>query len=99
MLAYQKEVFWQDFELRDPCYKVKGYLETKITGLKLPVNLATLSEFEDIEHFMRLFILLYADDTAILTETPSDMQKSLDALSVYCTVKVKFAIEIVEVPR
>ena len=64
---------------------LKDYLATKITGLQVPLNFANISDFEDVESFMHLFILLYADDTAILTETPIDMQKSLDALSIYCT--------------
>ena len=33
---------------------------------------------------MKLYTLLYADDTVILAETATDLQTSLNALSSYC---------------
>ena len=33
---------------------------------------------------MRLFLLLYADDTAIVAESPSDLQSALNQLNEFC---------------
>ena len=63
---------------------LKEYLADKINGLSLPEDLAGEENLEDIEHYMHLFLLMYADDTVILAETPSDMQACLNALEVYC---------------
>ena len=40
----------------------------------------------DLERYFYLFLLLYADDTVVLAESPEKMQKALDALNVYCEV-------------
>jgi hypothetical protein len=40
--------------------------------------------FEDVEHFVNLFLLLYADDTVLLAESPENMQEILHALKLYC---------------
>jgi len=40
--------------------------------------------FNDVSSFVHLFLLLYADDTVILAETPEEMQKALDKLNTYC---------------
>ena len=37
-----------------------------------------------LDIFMRLYVLLYADDTIILAETAEDLQLALDALHEYC---------------
>ena len=39
---------------------------------------------EEMEMFMRLYVLLYADDTVILAETAEDLQKALHSLHDYC---------------
>ena len=33
---------------------------------------------------LKMFILLYADDTVICTESIEDLQRALDAMSTYC---------------
>jgi hypothetical protein len=33
----------------------------------------------ELEIFLKLFIILYADDTALLAESPFDLQKQIDA--------------------
>ena len=38
----------------------------------------------DLDVFLKLYCLLYADDTVILAETENDLQKALSALSEYC---------------
>ena len=39
---------------------------------------------EEINVFMKLFILLYADDTIIFAESPVNLQKGLDQMKIYC---------------
>ena len=39
----------------------------------------------DIEVFLRLHVLLYADDTIVMAETPEQFQKALNAVSDYCS--------------
>ena len=39
----------------------------------------------DIEVFFRLHVLLYADDTIVMAETPEQLQKALNAVSDYCS--------------
>ena len=39
---------------------------------------------KELETFMRLYVLLYADDTSILAETAEDLQVALNGLSEYC---------------
>jgi hypothetical protein len=43
---------------------------------------------------LKLFIILYADDTVILSESESDLQAQLDAFHEYClTWKLKVNID------
>ena len=54
-----------------------------------PVDL-NLSYDDRISEYLKLLIILYADDTAIFAENERDLQKSLDVLQEYCdTWKVK----------
>lgn len=39
---------------------------------------------DDIELFVKLFALLYADDTIVLAESEAELQAALNAVSVYC---------------
>ena len=38
----------------------------------------------EYEYFIRVFTLLYADDTIVLAESPEELQKALDAVHRYC---------------
>ena len=40
---------------------------------------------EDALFFIKLFVLLYADDTSILAENECDLQTALDSVHEYCT--------------
>ena len=40
---------------------------------------------DDIEVFLRLYVLLYADDTIVMAETPNDLQDALNAVHEYCS--------------
>ena len=63
---------------------LKEYLAKHVKNLSLPSGLSAELRFTDLYNYMTMFLLLYADDTVILTETALDMQKALDKLSVYC---------------
>ena len=40
---------------------------------------------ETLYYFIKIFVLLYADDTVILADSAEDLQKSLDSFFHYCT--------------
>ena len=64
---------------------LKTFMTTQgVTGITLPQNFARDMNITDIQYYVHLFLLLYADDTAILTENAEEMQKSLDVLKQYC---------------
>ena len=39
---------------------------------------------QDIDKFLYLFLLLYADDTIVLAECPEHLQRALDIFKIYC---------------
>ena len=39
---------------------------------------------DDIEHFLEIYVLLYADDTIVLAESADELQKALNAVYDYC---------------
>ena len=44
------------------------------------------SKFEnDLNMYLNLFVLLYADDTVLMSETPEDLQKQLNIFHDYCS--------------
>ena len=49
-------------------------------------NVRTYLSNDDVEVYLKLFVLLYADDTIILAESPDELQKSLNALFDYCSL-------------
>ena len=64
---------------------LKGFLTSNnVPGLKLPFALAQDVCLQDIDNFLYLFLLLYADDTIVLAECPEDLQRALDILKIYC---------------
>jgi hypothetical protein len=69
-------LYINDFEehIRRKC---KGLVFAAETAKKL------LSD-PDTEVFLKLFVLLYADDTILLAETETDLQAALDATETYC---------------
>ena len=57
-----------------------------------------LSISQDIENimnvYMNIFVLLYADDTVLMAETPEDLQKQLNIFHDYCLAwKLKVNID------
>ena len=69
-------LYINDFEL---------YLSRRYEGLKYSSSLINeiLSD-DDIELFINIFVLLYADDTVVLAESPGELQKALNAVYEYC---------------
>ena len=66
---------------------LKGFLTSNnVQGLKLPFALAQDVCLQDMDNFVYLFLLLYADNTAVLAECPEDLQRALDILRIYCEV-------------
>jgi hypothetical protein len=53
------------------------------------------SELKDkLNLYLKLFIILYADDTAIMAEAAADLQKQLDSFSDYCDIwRLKINVE------
>ena len=49
-------------------------------------GLKTISEDieRELNHFLKLFVILYADDTVLMSETHADLQNQIDALHEYC---------------
>ena len=61
------------------------YLSSSCTGLDdIHTAMSSSSENSDLHTFIKLFTLLYADDTILLAETPDQLQESLNALHEYC---------------
>jgi hypothetical protein len=67
---------------------LEDFLENhNVTGL--------LTISQDIENimnvYMNIFVLLYADDTVLMAETPEDLQKQLNSFHDYCLeIKSKY---------
>jgi hypothetical protein len=56
-----------------------------VNGLSY-INNETITHLsdDDVEMWLRLYVLLYADDTIILAESQSDLQNALNSLNCYC---------------
>ena len=66
---------------------LKGFLTSNnVQGLKPLFALAQDVCLHDIDNFLYLFLLLYADDTVVLAECREDLQRALDILRIYCEV-------------
>ena len=69
-------IYLNDFESSLSC-KFNGLEELSETAKE---HLNTV----DVETYLHLFVLLYADDTIILAESPAELQNALDATQEYC---------------
>ena len=63
---------------------LKKSLTANYAGLHTVCEDAEKLSDEYVTVFLKLYILLYADDTAILAESPSELQAALDAMHDYC---------------
>ena len=63
------------------------FLQDKCHGVDiLPEQLNANAKQNEIQVYLKLFTLLYADDTLILSKSPDDLQNALNALSEYCNM-------------
>ena len=40
----------------------------------------------ELNYYFKLFFILYADDTILMSESQEDLQKQLDSLNEYCNI-------------
>ena len=61
------------------------FLSRKYRGLNSLANdIRLLLSDDDVEIYLRLYALLYADDTIIMAESEEELQAALEALENYC---------------
>ena len=65
----------------------QDFLARHYNGLNILSNeIAEILSNDEIDMYLRLYVLLYADDTIILAETEDELQKALIALEEYCSI-------------
>ena len=65
----------------------KDYLSTKYNGLSfINNNISDLLNDINLDTYLKLYVLLYADDTVILAECSRELQLALDAMDQWCTL-------------
>ena len=63
----------------------ESFLSARYEGLSSLNSLFTdVTSNDELETFLKLFILLYADDTIVMAEGHEELQKALEAVSEYC---------------
>ena len=69
-------MYLNDFEL---------FISRRFSGLSdISKDISTHLSDDDVEVFLKLFTLLYADDTIVFAESDSELQRALDAVYDYC---------------
>ena len=86
------DIYLNDFE---------QFMSTKYNGLKALKNEFTNAATNDeMLTLLKLYVLLYADDTIIMAESPKELQLALNALSEYCqTWKLNINIDKIKIMR
>ena len=64
----------------------RDFIATKYCGLTSLTSLSQNYIDSELEFYIKLYILLYADDTVIFAENAKELQLALDALSDYCSI-------------
>ena len=65
----------------------RDYISTKYNGLSfINNNIPDLLNDINLDTYLKLYVLLYADATVILAESPSKLKLALDAMDQYCTL-------------
>ena len=59
-------------------------LSKKYSGLTTLKDISRILGTHEAEFFINMYILLYADDTLILSESPNELQNALDEVYIYC---------------
>ena len=66
---------------------IRDYLGTKYNGLSfINNNISDLLNDTNLDTYLKLYVLLYADDTVILAKSSRELQLALDAMDQYCTL-------------
>ena len=74
-----------------------SFVKDGIPGLKfVNNNVKKYLSDDDIETWLRLYVLLYADDTIIFAENENDLHNSLQTLYNYCET-FYFGNELIEI--
>ena len=68
-------IFLNDFE---------STLSKKYSGLTEINTLSRILSTEDLEFFINMYVLLYADDTLVLAESPEELQIAMNEVYSYC---------------
>ena len=68
------------------------FLATRYSGISVPCPAPTKPNDVEINTFLRLYVLLYADDSIILAESAEELQKALDALHEYCKINARWEL-------
>ena len=63
---------------------LQQFLQEAHMGLKEISDLATQPLDNNLCALLKLYILLYADDTVLLAESPKDLQNSINLMEEYC---------------
>ena len=63
---------------------LKGHLARKYEGLLLLSEMARMCKIVNYGIYSNIFLLMYADDTIIMAESPSVLQAALNAHYQYC---------------
>ena len=71
-------IYLNDFE---------SYVSRHYQGLSVISNeTANNVSIDDAEVYLRLFVLLYADDTIVMAESPEELQRAINAVANYCDI-------------
>ena len=64
---------------------LNDFMATRFNGLQTACDdISRYLSDDDVLVFLKLFLLLYADDTVILAENAEELQSALNAMSEYC---------------
>ena len=59
-------------------------LSEKYNGLSEINTLSRVLSTDEMEFFINMYVLLYADDTLVLAESPNELQNALNEVHSYC---------------
>ena len=66
-------------------HDLEHFLHDKYEGLKLTSEIQNEHKIvNEMEKYIKLFVLMYADDTILLAESEKELQNALNAMSDYC---------------
>ena len=63
---------------------LQSYLVNKYNGLSNIHDIATDIMDDNLVSYLKIYVLLYADDTILLAESPEELQAALNSMNLYC---------------